>query len=368
MNTHKNMHRLAIGMLLALNCCGPDPITRASDEPWSTKQNSVRSLNDAGLPSTRPQGPMAVHGETVRARAMNILSEALESNSPFMRANAIESMKYAPREELSTAVRIGLGDDNRGVRFVSAMLIGESKLCDDALLLEPLMLDRSESVQAAALYSLYRCGAEVNLNPLVEMLNSDDPELRGNAALVLGLMGNPSAIAMLHAASHDEMDGILPIRRRLINLQLSEALVLLGEKSELQVIRAAVFSSASEAEVTALACQILGRLRDMTVLPTLESLASDMTSRQPDEVQLVAATAVAEIAPARMPTELVLGYTSSQEPHLRAQCAVALGTQGNQLNLGPLALLLKDRDPLVQIAAAGAILRIDNADSVAEVH
>ena len=366
--THKNMYGMVIGTFLVLFGCGPDPVTRASEEPWSTKQNSVRSLNDDGLPPTRPQGALAVNGDTVHASAMNILMEAVDSNDPFIRANAIESMKYALREDLSYAVRIGLGDENRGVRFVSAMLIGDLKLCEDTVLLEPLMLDQSESVQAAALYSMYRCGSEVNLNPLAEMLNSGDSELRGNAALVLGRMGNSSAIDLIHAASHDVMDGILPIRRRLINLQLSEALVLLGEKDELQVIRAAVFSSASEAEVTALACQILGRLHDVTVLPTLESLASDTTNRQPDEVQLVAATAVAEIAPSRMPTTLVLGYTSSQEPHLRAQCAVALGTQGNQLNLGPLALLLKDRDPLVQIAAAGAILRIDNADSVAEVH
>lgn len=367
--THNYLYSLALGTFLALFACGPDPVTRASEEPWSSKQNSVRSLNDEGLPPTRPQGAMAVHGDTVRASAMNILSEALASKNPFIRANAIESMRYAPREDLSYAVRIGLGDENRGVRFVSAMLIGESSLCNDAILLEPLMLDQSQSVQAAALFSMYRCGEQVNLNLLAEMLQSQDPELRGNAALILGRMGNPSAIPLIHAASHEVMDDILPIRRRLINLQLSEALVLLGERNELQVIRAAVYSAASEAEVTALACQILGRLHDVTVLPTLEGLASDSTpNRQPAEVQLVAATAVADIAPSRMPTELVLQFSSSQEPHLRAQCAVALGVQGNQLSLGPLALLLKDRDPLVQIAAAGAILRIDNTDSMVEVH
>jgi HEAT repeat protein len=300
---------------------------------------------------------------------MNILQEGLYSDDPRIRANAVESMRYAPKEQLTNAVRVGLGDENRGVRFVSVMLIGETQLCDDSLLLEPLLLDPSESVQAAALYSLYRCGEQINLNPLASMLQSDNPELRGNAALVLGRMGNPSAIPLLRSASHEQMDGILPIRRRLINLQLSEALVLLGETEELQVIRAAVFSSATEAEVTALACQILGRLSDMTVLPTLEGLAAGGTpNRQPDEVQLIAATAVAEIAPNRMPTELVLRFSSSQEPHLRAQCAVALGVQGNQLSLGPLTLLLKDRDPLVQIAAARAILRIDNADSLAEVY
>ena len=367
MNTVRSC--LLVAVAFALAGCGPDPVTRASDTPWSTKQNSVRSLNDDGLPPTRPQGPMVVHGETVRAGALGILSEALTSLDPRIRANAIESMRYAPAEQLSTAVRLGLGDVNRGVRFVSVMLIGETQLCDDVILLEPLLLDTSQSVQAAVMYSVYRCGGRADLNPLAEMLRSDDPELRGNAALVLGRMGNSSAIELLRAASHAEMKGVLPVRRRLVNLQLSEALVLLGERDELQVIRASIFSAASEAEVTALACQIAGRLKDVTVLPTLEGLASGATpNRQPDEVQLVAATAVAEIAPSRMPTELVLRFSSSQEPQLRAQCAVALGVQGNVLNLGPLAILLKDRDPLVQIAAAGAILRIDNADSVAEVH
>ena len=163
---------------------------------------------------------MVVHGETVVAGAMGILSEALASTDPRLRANAIESMKYAPIEQLKYAVRIGLGDENRGVRFVSAMLIGETRLCDEAILLEPLLLDESLSVQGSVLFALYRCGEQIDLNPLAEMLGSDDVELRGNAALVLGRMGNPSAIEMIRSAAHSEMVGILPIRRRLINLQL----------------------------------------------------------------------------------------------------------------------------------------------------
>ena len=39
----------------------------------------------------------------------------------------------------------------------------------------------------------------------------------------------------------------------------------LGAREELEVVRAAIFSSAEEAEATALACQIAGRLRDVDV-------------------------------------------------------------------------------------------------------
>ena len=84
MNTVRSC--LLVAVAFALAGCGPDPVTRASDTPWSTKQNSVRSLNDDGLPPSRPQGPMVVHGETVRAGALGILSEALTSLDPRIRA------------------------------------------------------------------------------------------------------------------------------------------------------------------------------------------------------------------------------------------------------------------------------------------
>ncbi len=60
----------------------------------------------------------------------------------------------------------------------------------------------------------------------------------------------------------------------------------------------------------------------------------------------------------------VLRFTSSDSPNLRSQCASVLGAQGNPLSLGPLALMMEDSDPLVQISAAEAVLRINNPDSM----
>ena len=353
-----------LGLCLSVVSCGPDSVQRASDDPWSSKQQSIKSLNEiSGL----PQAPMVVHGETVRAKALSILDQAAFDDNPRIRANTIEALRWAPVEKLNHAVRAGLADENLGVRFVAAMMVGEAKLCDLALLLEPILLDESQSVQAAVLCSLYRCGHQVDLNPIAKMLESDNPELRGNAAMVLGMMGNKSAVDLIRRASQTAPDSIPSIRRRLINLQMAEALVKLGEDSELGVIRAAIFSSIQEAEITALACQISGRIKDIQILSTLESIA--MTpERYPDEIRLVASTAIAEIAPDKVPTEIVLRFTSSKLSKLRAQSATTLGIQGNQVNLGPLAQMMKDSDPLVQIAASGAVLRIDNGDSLAIVH
>ena len=77
---------------------------------------------------------------------------------------------------------------------------------------------------------------------------------------------------------------------------MAEALILLGDQDELEVIRAAIFSSSQESEVTAIACQIAGRLHDVEVTSTLESITLT-PNRYPDEIRLIAATALAEINP-----------------------------------------------------------------------
>ena len=343
--------------------CGPNPIERASQDPWSTKQDSIQAMESGK--AYRP--PMVVHGDTVRDRAMSILNQAIGSDDPRSRANAIEALKYADKQSLSDAVRAGLVDENRGVRFVAVMMMGGAGLCDDTVLLEPILDDPSPSVQAAVLCTLYKCGQQVDLNPIGRMLNSDDPEQRGNAALVLGEMGNASAVSMIRHASRTTPSSIPTIRRRVINLQMAEALVKLGQEKDLEIVRAAIFSSLQEAEITALACQIAGRVNDVQILSTLESIAAS-PDRYPDEIRLVAASSIAQIDSEKVPSDIVLSFTSSEYPLLRAQSATTLGVEGNQVNLGPLALMLKDSDPNVQIAAAGAILRIDKGDSVAGVH
>ena len=349
---------------IVLVSCGPDPITRASDTPWSSKEQLIQNMYESN--ANRTDATM-VDRETVNATAITILQDSLHATSPRLRANALESLRYAPPKIVEHAVLSALGDENRGVRFVAAMMIGEESLCDISLLLEPLLLDESEAVPAAAISSKYKCGGKVDLNPIAQMLRSDNPELRGNAAMIIGQLGNKSAILMIREALKNTPTTITPIRRRIINLQMAEALILLGERDELEVVRAAVFSSIQEAEVTALACQITGNLRDVEVISTLEGITLT-PGRYPDEIRLVAATALAQISPSRMPLEPVLRFSSHESPTIRSQCATALGVQGNSLSLGPLALMLKDIDPLVQISAAGAVLRINNKDSLAISH
>ena len=52
-------------------------------------------------------------------------------------------------------------------------------------------------------------------------------------------------------------------------------------------------------------------------------------------------------------------YVKSDRFQLRAQAASTLGELGDPMAYPTLATLLQDPNPLVQVAAAGAILRLD---------
>ncbi|MHC4589973.1 MAG: hypothetical protein ACYTAQ_11725, partial [Planctomycetota bacterium] len=137
--------RVAVAGVLALAAgCGLSP----TGEPWSTKASSSESNPEA---LAAPSVGGSTEGTQLRAASLDLLDRAAMSPNALLRANALEAMQRAP-QSLEPHVRRGLVDENRGVRFIAAMLIGDLELTHLAHLLEPLLRDESESVQAAAIY------------------------------------------------------------------------------------------------------------------------------------------------------------------------------------------------------------------------
>lgn len=343
------MKRLMTTVLAALSAtmlgCQSGP-----PREWSTRPGAAAEPR-----SGSSMGTLA----NLRSTAIGVLEEAASSDSPLLQANAIEGLHGAP-DHLDAYVRQGLIDENRGVRFVSAMTIGELELRDIAHLVEPLLNDSSESVRAAAIYALRRCGHKVNLNPLAEMLRSGDPEIRGNVAMILGRLGEPSAIPMIEQAYGRRLDLAGPAHTRIVELQLAEAMVRLGKAEQVDPIRAALFVPGEEMEVSALAASILGRLNDRGSVGGLWRLVNaDGSMRRPAEVRLAAVAALAMIGEPVSP-DLVRDYMSSDLPAVRHQTAATLGAIGTPSVLGDLQTLLDDPNPLVQVGAASAILRLES--------
>jgi HEAT repeat protein len=66
---------------------------------------------------------------------------------------------------------------------------------------------------------------------------------------------------------------------------------------------------------------------------------------------------VAQLDVARAPFDVALAYTDSESFTIRAQAAAVLGWSHDATIVARLATLLDDPNPLVQVAAAGAILQ-----------
>jgi HEAT repeat protein len=351
---------LVFGAIVLTGCQGNGESREqavTTDADWSTKQRSVLAREPEMRPLRMPESFDSSKAPELRSAAMEILQQAADSTNPLLRANAIEAMHVVP-ERITPLVRLGLGDENRGVRFVSAMTVGELRLAELCDLVEPLLDDESDSVHAAAIYAMRRCGRDVDPSPLAGMLFSPDPEVKGNAALVLGELGEASAIPMLKQAVHHQPERLSMARARIIELQIAEALVKLGDESGLEVIRASLFTPPEQGELAVLACQMCGRLNDQTYLASLREKAIRTGQQQePAEIRLAATQAVAQLDPVRAPFDVALAYTNSEYFTIRAQAAAVLGWSRDATIVARLTTLLDDPNPLVQVAAAGAILR-----------
>jgi len=130
------------------------------------------------------------------------------------------------------------------------------------------------------------------------------------------------------------------------------------------VVRASLFVPEEQGELTALACQMCGELGDRGALPNLIDLARRGGDRQQSpEVRMAATMAIAQLEPAQAPLAVPAEYVGSTRFELRAQAAhtIAEITAGrgapNDATLPYLSRLLNDANPLVQVAAAGGVLR-----------
>jgi HEAT repeat protein len=343
---------LALALMCLLASC-------AVADDWSSKGRARPGVDE---PTPAQSTPGLVPGyqppPELGDEALTILMKATESSNALMRNSAIEALQALPAS-VEPVARRALADPNRGVRFTAAMTIGELRLTDAAHLIEPLLHDDSLSVQAAAIYALHRCGYKPDPNPLARMIVSDDPEVRGNAAMIFGLLGNNSARKVVQAALGQGMAQAPPQRVKLVELQMAATLVKLGDQSQLQPLRAALYAPSDQGEVAVLACLLAGEIRDTGAVADLYNLAGrDDRYQQPPEIRMAATQALTQIDPGRVMIEVPLTYVGSAYYQQRQQAALTLGKIGNPAALPVLQGLMADPNPLVQVAAAGGVVRI----------
>ena len=386
------MATTVIAILFLTGCVQPK-----SQHPWSTKRQSLSEIDDGETLAVMEETtmvessatrstvvreptrelsedsavavvvePAILVGNTPEDRARAWLEIAANDDYALVRAYAFEAMQYAPALLLEIGPQ-GLVDENRGVRFVSTMAMGRANLEPLTTMIEPGLLDESKSVQAASIFALRQFGVPADPSPLAAMAMSEDLEIRGNATMILGMLGNPSAIPIIDGALGHGLRLQNPMRVRITELQAAEALVSLGDEADIEPIRAALFAPVEQGELTVLACDMLGRLGDQQARSMLMRLIiATGNQRRPAEIRVAAAGAIFRLPAPYEPglERVLLEYVNAEDPRLRTQVAGALAHVPAPEARKALDKLLADDDLVVRTAAAGGLLALDRSHMI----
>lgn len=305
--------------------------------------------------------PDAIELSQAREGAIEQLEGLAQHADPVVRGNALEALLEAPGRAAIWLER-GLTDQSPGVRAVALGGIAEAGRADLARQAVPLLRDRSPFVRLNAAYALAANGDDQGTQEIVRaLMQSDDPRLRAQAAFVLGELGNRSAVPLLRDAAARPMPLAPDGQVRLMSLQMSEAMVKLGDSEQVQPIRAALYpANAQDLEATALAARILGEVGDHaseTQLAFLTARLDDRGNLLPPEVRLSAVYALAQLGKTQGDT-IALDYLDDSRASIRGLSALVIGEIGKTEHLDGIRPLLADPDPSVRVHAAAAVVRL----------
>ncbi|MEM1097207.1 MAG: HEAT repeat domain-containing protein [Planctomycetota bacterium] len=294
-----------------------------------------------------------------RDDAVEVVRDASRSEDAQLRTHALAAVEHAPDLALPL-VTLGLTDDSVPVRFAALRTAGQLRLAaltgmfGEAFRPAEKNSPAADHIRAAMVFAAYRCGVANDqlISQMAVVLQSPNPQVRANAAMLLGDMGDNSAIPLLRMAVHRPAgDKHAGAPWRLLRTQVAEAQAKLGDVNGLNELRQSLYSSDFEVRITAV--KALGGLGDDAFWSNLNNFLIE----NPVEFRLAAAEGLARLGRDRGGMLTVMAEAANHPKWtVRAQSAFALGPYDNDLARGYLVRLLKDPSPQVRISAAAAIL------------
>jgi len=336
--------------------------TTASPRP-SAKAPAMKATGAAAQRDALPV-PTAVERSALRERALQLVDEYSRHPKDEVRLIAADAAQLAPTR-LQETLRRCLRDPSIPVRTTALISVGKAGVQDFAPEAASLTRDESPFVQCAAIYAaakLHQPGnpSPVDRSPLAyHLLNDPTTRVRAHAAFILGELGDPSALPLLRDAGKAKITRARPIELTLMQLQIAEAMVKLGDDAPLEGLRAALYPSrAEDLEASALAIQILGEVKDRGSIDNLKYLSAELVAGryQPAEIRLEIARALAKMD-VREGGFLADQFAGSPEVPLRMQAAGVYGFTAQPSDFRVLEAMLDDPSDLVKASAASALLR-----------
>lgn len=202
---------------------------------------------------------------------MNVeqLIEDLRNEDWHIRSAAAERLKEVGDARAVEPLIEALDDENYTVRFVAAMTLG---IIRDPRAIQPLVeaLRKNDDYDLlwATAWALHEIGA-LSAEPLIEVLDVNDPLTRDMAADVLGRLGDPRAIQPLAVVFREHG---LQDRAQTARFGAADALEMFGEDA------LPIFQEALEdpyPEIRARAVMALGNIGSTRSVPSLIAALAD---------------------------------------------------------------------------------------------
>jgi HEAT repeat protein len=280
--------------------------------------------------------------------------------NPAVRVAAAEALQSVDSDAARAWVRSALSDDHPAVRYAACLAVGVTRDALGAESARRCLTDHDPSVRVGALFALHRLGDPSETGRLADyLLDHEDATVRRNAALVLGMMGEPGAVKMLARAMRDGDAGVrqhaLEAMARLGNREAAKELTFManaGVGSDEVIAVQALTTTGDRAYADALRYKLSTAIH----LETRLAAAAGLGALGIDDGYETAIRALN-----RATVRLVDANDPPAMQRLRTQqlAATALGAIGRADALPALADLLDHSpDPRLQVAAARAILMI----------
>ena len=297
----------------------------------------------------------------LRDRALLGLESALRfPDNPVVRAQAVEALQDSGSTDALPLIRLAMTDEHPGVRFAACVALGVLKDHASRSRLESMASDKDASVSAAAVFALHRLGDDRHTGRLSALLlEHKEPTVRRNAALLLGMLGEPGSVKLLARAMRDNDAGVRD--------HALEAMARLGNREAAQELSFMANSGVGSVETFAVTA-----LSNTGSRLYLDLLRYKLGSAVHLETRLAAARGLGLLGEPAGYDEAIRALSAPRaatpdpndppaEQRLRTLqlASAALGAIGSPSALPPLERVMRaDPDPRVQVAAAAAIAKI----------
>lgn len=314
-----------------------------------------------------PAQPPKADQRQAAVEAVFTLRQLAESKDPVVRCNAIEALSETVGAREAGVYMQALSDANPMVQFAGAMALGDVRYegAREALLAMANAAGPDKRVYAAVIYALYRLKDTSHMGDLARLLLHAEPEVRADAVLVIGKIGEPSGIDPLRQLLAAETDPK-------VRLQTVESLALLGDgrgKSNLEA-----YTHTRFVDEQLVAIRAIGRVRPDRWELILEDA---MSEHQPVPVRVAAGGAAAQLGDYSMrnyqlcvdavenPNGLLAGRFGKEKDvnpveatMVRRLGAISLGYMNRPQAVDVLLPLLRAEDGTIRVVAAMSILRL----------